>query len=478
MTDSIEKARIYHEKYYDNPNQWTKDLLGVFLWSKQQEILDSVFRYPRTAVAAAHGVGKTFVAACAILSFMYIRHPCKIITSAPTFKQVADLLWSEINALWKAKLKPMGFPGECLNTKIKRRDDWFALGISPRDSVNFQGYHSPHILVVLDETPGIRQDIIEGAETLLSSQDAHLLCIGNPTTTSGFFYNAFRDKSFNTIHISAFDSPNFTGEKMPAQARASLVSKAWVEDKEKRWGKKSPVYQSRVLGEFPTESVNTIISLKVCEDAMAREIEQSDKLEKEMAIDVARYGDDETTIAIRQGLKIEEILVLSKRDNVYIANKAERIVRNDKLITSVKVDVIGVGAGVFDILNNSLTKSGIEVIPIDVSERAYDADLYYNKRAEMWFEMAKWLETGSIPNDLDLVSDLTVPQYKFNSRGKYQVQSKEEIKEVLGRSTDRGDAATMVCYDRLGLTMSNLSTSARSLETKDLLRSVGIGAYM
>jgi hypothetical protein len=265
---------------------------------------------------------------------------------------------------------------------------------------------------------------------------------------------------------------------MPAQARASLVSKAWVEDKEKRWGKKSPVYQSRVLGEFPTESVNTIISLKVCEDAMAREIEQSDKLEKEMAIDVARYGDDETTIAIRQGLKIEEILVLSKRDNVYIANKAERIVRNDKLITSVKVDVIGVGAGVFDILNNSLTKSGIEVIPIDVSERAYDADLYYNKRAEMWFEMAKWLETGSIPNDLDLVSDLTVPQYKFNSRGKYQVQSKEEIKEVLGRSTDRGDAATMVCYDRLGLTMSNLSTSARSLETKDLLRSVGIGAYM
>ncbi len=472
MLDSVSAAKVYHEKYYSDPNRWVRDLLGTHLWSKQQEVLDSTFKNPRTAVRAGHGLGKTYVAACAALAFMYVRHPCKVITSAPTYQQVVNLLWSEINTLWKGKLKPLGFPGECLVSRIKRRDDWFAVGLSPRDSVNFQGFHSPHILIVLDECPGIRQDIIDGAETLLSSQDAHILIIGNPTTSSGYFYNAFRDKSFNKIHISCLDSPNFTGEKMPPQARAALVSKAWVDDKEKRWGKKSAIYQSRVLGDFPTETTNTVISLKLCEDAVAREVEAIG--DKTLAIDVARFGDDESVFSIRQGLQVQEIITISKRDNVYIANKAERIIRDDNKIKMVKVDVIGVGSGVFDILSNGIGKSGIEVIPIDSSERAYDHERYYNRRTEILFDMAEFLQKGSIPNDADLIADLTTPQYKYNSRGRYQVQSKEEIKEELGRSTDRGDSVSMNCYEKLGTTIDNLSSSSRTLDSRDVLNSVGI----
>ena len=260
---------------------------------------------------------------------------------------------------------------------------------------------------------------------------------------------------------------------MPPEARAALVSKAWVEDKKKRWGEGSVIYQSRVLGNFPTETINTVIPLLTAEEATNRDVKKGG--ERELSVDVARFGDDLTTIGIREGLIIEpNIEIIEKQDTSYIASAVERKVKDDGKILRVKIDTIGVGAGVFDQLDKTISNL-VELVPIVSSERAYDYERYINKRAEMWFNFAEWLKTGCIPNDPDLLADLTTPKYTFNTRGRYQVQSKEDIKKDLGRSTDRGDMAVQLGYENYGMTVSNLNTNSVTKTSKDLLHSVGIG---
>ena len=216
-------AKDYKRKYYHNPIRWVSEIADGFLWSKQKEIIESIFNNKYTTVRSCHSSGKTYVAAMAILCFLYTRTPCKIITSAPTLYQVSDLLWSNIRHIFRSKLGPKGFPGDLLTLKLRVRDDWFAIGISPRETVNFQGFHQKNILVVFDESPGVRAEIVNGAESLMSSGDAHMLHIGNPDISSGHFFDSFSDPDYKQIHIGCHDTPNYTGELVPRSMAKELI---------------------------------------------------------------------------------------------------------------------------------------------------------------------------------------------------------------------------------------------------------------
>ena len=316
-------------------------------------------------------------------------------------------------------------------------DNWFAVGLSPKESVNFQGFHSPNILIVYDESPGVRHEIVEGAEGLLSSGDAHVLHIGNPTKSSGHFYSMFNGKEakdYYPIHISAFSSPNFTGEKVPQHVRDSLIKKRWVEAVSRKWGITSPLYKSRVLGDFPDESENQLIPLSLCEEAVYREINMPANTPRELGIDVARFGDDETVFTIRKGLLIEKIINVRSRDTMEVTGQACNLM-DEYEIEIVKVDAIGIGAGVED----RLKELDRNVIGVNSSRTALDPR-YFNKRTELWFNGKLWLTTGKIPDNMDLISDLTTPLFFYGSKGQFRVESKEDIKKRLGRSTDYGDS--------------------------------------
>lgn len=437
IVDSI--VDEYEAAYHDNPNGWIKDLLGIELWSKQREIVDSVFNNQKTVVRSCHSAGKTFVAACIVLAFFCLRYPCKIITTAPTWYQVKDLLWSEINTLFKQRLMDNIPQAEILQTRLVMSDDWFATGISPKESVNFQGFHQKNILVIFDEAPGVRSDVIDGADSLLASGNAHSLWIGNPTESSGFFYDAFSEPGVNKISISAFDTPNFTGESVSRQVRNSLISQGWVDDKKRRWGEESPIYISRVLGDFPTESENQIISLSLCEKA--KEAEITAEGDYELGVDVARFGDDKTVYTIKQGMVIKEQIMDSKRDTMQVVGRIQSLHAMYNF-TIIRIDVIGVGSGVVD----RAIELNLPAVGINSAERPID-DTYYNQRAEMWYVMRDWLrEGGKIPKDDDLVADLIAPHYIFTSNGKLRVEDKAEIKKRLKRSPDRGDSAALSIY--------------------------------
>ncbi len=156
LPELSKQTTLYYRKHSD---EWVTDVLKRHLWSKQREIIKSVFENRRTVVAASFDVGKSFVAACTALAFLYLFPLSKVITTAPTYTQVARILWSEIRALYRTALEPEDYPGRCLTTELNIEPDWFMIGISPRWGYNFQGYHALNVLVVLDEAPGILEEI-------------------------------------------------------------------------------------------------------------------------------------------------------------------------------------------------------------------------------------------------------------------------------------------------------------------------------
>jgi phage terminase large subunit len=109
------------------------------------------------------------------------------------------------------------------------------------------------------------------------------------------------------------------------------------------------------------------------------------------------------------------------------------------------VDEIGIGAGVVD----RLKEQGAPVRGLNVAAKSSD-DMYFNKRSEVWFNMADWLKYGSIPKDYELMADLTAPQYRYESNGKYRVEKKDETKKRLGRSPDRADAVILAVQATAG----------------------------
>jgi hypothetical protein len=434
QTTTLDQAvDSYEIAYRDDPVSWASDILGVSLWSMQRDILESVFTNRKIVVRSCNSAGKTFVAAVAVLAFLYLRYPSKVITTAPTWYQVQDLLWSEINALFKQRLQDR-VPGRVLTTKLDIEDDWFAVGLSPKEAVNFQGYHQENVLVVFDEAPGVRQDVVDGAETLEASGDVHLLKIGNPIEQSGHFYNDFRDPTFVKFHIPYHKTPNFTGEKVPDKVSRGLITPEWVDDKRQRWGEDSPMFISKCEADFPAAGSNQVISLSLCEQAAKREVAAEGDIY--LSVDVARGGGDLTVFTRRRGAVILDQETQNTRDTMQIVGRIG-VLHNRDRYRNINIDVIGVGAGVYD----RGRELGYPVVAINSAESAIDEKLYANKRTEMWFNFGEWLEYGKIPNDADLIADLTAPQYKYTSKGQYQLEKKEDTKKRLGGSPDRGDSA-------------------------------------
>lgn len=108
------------------------------------------------------------------------------------------------------------------------------------------------------------------------------------------------------------------------------------------------------------------------------------------------------------------------------------------------MDIGGQGAGVYDILKD---RGFSEVIRgVYFGEKALKTDRYFNRRAEMWDKINRWLEElppPQLPADEDLFDELVSVNKKFDGRGRLQLEDKEEIKKKLGRSPDKADALAL-----------------------------------
>lgn len=438
----VKPAREVLERYRRDPVSFCREVLRFEPWSKQRAVIDSVRDNARTAVRSCHGPGKTAIAGRTALWFLAVHEGAKVITTAPTALQVRAQLWKEIAAGYRAAGGFIG--GELYDTRLELADDWFAVGFSTDRAERFAGFHAEHILLLVDEASGVPEDIFESAAGLLTTEGSRELLIGNPTRTSGTFFDAFHGSRslYSTIAIPAFETPAFTRENVPRSVARQLVSRKWVEDHTRRWGEGSPLWQVRIAAEFPSQSDDVVVSLGDLEGAQARELEPGVPLI--LSCDVARFGADHTVLAVRRGNVVRLAKSYGGRDLMRTVGEITRLARDLEHETSVRpivvVDDAGVGGGVTDRLNEL---AEFEVRDFNAARVATRPSDYPNRRSESWFDLADALPLLDLDDDGELAADLLAPRYVIDSQGRRLVEAKAETKRRLRRSPDRADAVAM-----------------------------------
>lgn len=458
MPINEDQAEIILNACLDDPVWFVENILGDRPWEKQKEILRAVAKEKAVAVASCHAAGKSWLSAREVLCFAYCNEFSRVVTTAPTFDQVRDIIWQEIRQAHASSLYPL--QGKLLETRLELGPNWFATGRSTNDANRFQGAHSSKgsILVVADEAAGIEPDIWIGIDGILTSQDSHLLAIGNPTEPSGEFYEMFKRPGVVKIHISAFDTPNFTAfgitlddirndtwkAKITGPLPAPyLITPEWVRDKWEKWGEDSPLWISRVLGEFPDVSTDTLIRLSWIEAAQRRNLEPSTP--DVLGVDVARQGSDKTVIVHRRGPVFRTFRTTRQEDTMQTTGRVVAAL-NETKSTEARIDAVGIGAGVFD----RLKEMGKAAVEMQSGQAAKDSERFANARAEWWWGLRERFESGDIdidPKDEELASQLASIRYKFTSRGQIIIESKDEMKKRGLGSPDEGDAHMLASAD-------------------------------
>lgn len=192
--------------------------------------------------------------------------------------------------------------------------------------------------------------------------------------------------------------------------------------------------------DFNAAADNVLISIDTVRAAACRQYREHDYAASPriLGVDVARFGSDASVIFKRQGVVSWPPTVIRKLDNMALADQVAIQIREWQP-DAVFID-IGNGSGVVDRLRQ---------LRFDVTEVAFagaSSDPHYaNKRMEMWAEMAKWLQDGgAIPPDTMLQADLSAPTYGYTTgKGLKILESKDKIKERIGRSTDLADALAL-----------------------------------
>ena len=385
---------------------------------------------------------------------MIIRYSDGIaVTTAPTYEQVQKLLWGEIH---QAIGRCPAFKWPAANqTEVKLSAGNYAVGLSTNKGVNFQGFHSPHLLIVVDEAPGVDADIWEAIEGARAGGQVHLLVLGNPTLTGGPFYDAFTKQRqlWNTFSIDAFDTPNLAGftleylRQLPRNLPESdpvfqykpfpsLVTRRWVYEKYFTWGEESPLWQARVRGEFPTNLEGALIPLSWLEAAKNRAILNSGG-RLYAGIDVAGPGKDETVAVVRNENGAILAQMASARDDSR-GEVANFLAPFKSALHSVNVDSVGLG----HYFAKHLQDLEYRIDFVNVGERARHPDKFSNLKAELYWNLREHFREGEITG---LTDELTIQQlasirFEYNYRGHVAIESKEDARKRGVSSPDRAEA--------------------------------------
>jgi phage terminase large subunit len=472
--ESLSPSSILTE-YATNPIGFAHDILGIDFWSKQQEIAGSVAVNVRTAARSGHKVGKTELAAALLLWWCCTRINARGIFTAPTLRQVEEALWAAVRRQAEGA-KRRGYniiPDVALSpsTGVRWDDGRRLFGFTASHPDKVSGPSGANILFVLDEASGIEAGIWQAVQGILGGTDessGRVLAIGNPTQPSGWFFDAFNEKRDlwnQPIRISSAESPNVISGVATVPG---LATRTWVREMAEEYGEDSPIYQVRVLGDFPTSSANQVISLGLVEGALARwaDPDISDDCQTvELGVDVARFGDDDSAIAGRRGLRLytpawfERECDIKAVVNGYDAIKVAAIVaqcinalaRAGELIR-VKVDVTG-GFGepvcaMLDALKQTKQiPEHVHVSRINFAGASSDLKTFPVLRDELWFGGRRFFKEGAMYRDPKAESELIAPTYAPDLQGRNKVEKKRDTKKRLGRSPDRADAVLLAAYE-------------------------------
>jgi hypothetical protein len=463
--------------YHDRPDAF---VLECFRWPEgrgptpyQLHNLRAIPEHKRVAVRGPHGLGKTAENAWVVLWFALTRDAAgedwKVATTASAWRQLTHFLWPEIHKWsrfldWERIGRPPFTRHELLKLRLRLpTGEAFAAACS--DPGTIEGVHADEMLYMFDEAkliPAATFDACEGAFSGAggdTGQNAYALAASTPGEPQGRFYEIHARKpgleDWHAIHVTLDDT-----------IAAKRVSQEWADQRGRQWGRGSAVFQNRVLGEFAASEEDGVIPLAWIEAANERWHELDlDDLEPLVTVgaDIARSGPDSTVLALRHGLAISELRRSRKAGTMDTAGRIAGILSAHKhpaLPLAAIVDVIGIGAGVVD----RLEEQGFHVIAFNAAEGTTRKDSsgelgFTNVRSAAWWNLRELLDPDNkheiaLPPDDMLTGDLTAPKWRVMSGGKIQVESKDDIRKRLGRSTDDGDAVVQAYWPEGGVKAS------------------------
>jgi hypothetical protein len=438
-----------------------------------------------------------------------------VVSTAPSAAQVSAIMWREVGKIHKAanlpgRINRAGYPQWYLDGEL------VGYGRKPADYEQsaFQGIHAEFVLVVIDEACGVSQHLYDAVDALATNENARVLAIGNPDDPASHFASVCKpDSGWEVIHLDGLRSPNITEERVigpdptnpkypllaalmeaegipysteavPRAMRPMLINEQWIEERIQRWANIGPsmarglswpalcakvqtacegsnLFTAKVRGVFPTSASEGVIPLGWVQRATERWRDlQADKriesLKAESAgafvlgVDVARSGDDETCFAHRYGNYVPRLERMRITDTMEIADRVAAYMHEPG--AKAVIDVIGVGAGVYDAMRR-FKSSGTCVgtpVPFNAAAQSGRRDLlgqfrFLNDRAAAWWNLRELLDPSrgsnlALPDDEALIEELVAPKWVHHVGGKIKVEGKEDIKRRIGRSTDAADA--------------------------------------
>lgn len=390
--------------------------------------------------ASGHGIGKSALSAWITLFIMSTRPHSKGVVTATTSPQLRTKTWAELGKWRKLCLTGhwFNFNASQGNMNLSHRespDTWRVDAQTCREdnSESFAGLHAAGSTpwYLFDEASGVPEKIFEVSEGGLTDGEPMRFMFGNPTKNTGYFRKTFGSlrHRFNTMQIDSRDVKGTNKE----------LFKSWAKD----YGEDSDFFRIRVKGQFPRASAQQFIPTELAEAAATRDDFIEDHAAIVIGVDVARFGDDASVIYIRQGRdgRSHGYKMYRELDSIQLAGHVAEYI-NQLKPKKVFVDGTGgYGSGVVDqLINNGY---GRVVEDIQFGSKAIEADIYYNKRVEMYGNMKNWFETGIIPNDQALIDDLCGVQYGFAKENKIQLEKKEDMKKRGLASPDVADALAL-----------------------------------
>lgn len=456
MSENINQSVLKKLKEWrESPLLFVKECLKATPTEQQLQLLTgakSISRHKRNSVRSGHGPGKTTVASWIILWFATTRPYAKIPCTAPTNRQLMDILKPELAKWLRGSLIADEFV--ILKDAIRNKqapNEWWIRFISPsvrstRDeqAETLAGLHGDHMLIVCDEASGVLDPTFVPLEGALTSPDNKVLLIGNMTKNTGYFHGThFDDKmkgEWNSLHWDSRESSN--------------VDKSMVEYFAKKYGVDSNVFRIRVMGEPPLQDDDTLIPLWAAEQCIGQEFEVAEDEPLYLGVDVARYGDDSSIVLPRRGLKIFPWETFRKLNTIDLGGFINQTYQEIGA-SGCAIDVIGVGAGVADWLEKHRMEN---LYQVNVTAASSDIEKFDRLRDELWVRVRDNCLLGkySFPDQKvngeteslgqQLASELATVRYKFNAHGGIKVESKKDLKSRGIASPNIADALCLTEY--------------------------------
>lgn len=450
-----EDIKAFRERYRANPVLFCSEILGLELDENQKKMANSLRDHKKTIVVSARGCGKS-VAVCALAIWYFSMNPgAKVLLCANTSFQVTSVLWSKITELINSSAIQDWFDvsSEFIYWKGAKDLGFITRLTASTDKVeSVSGFHAPHLLYLIDESSAVPDKIILNLLASMTEDDNRIMLTTNPTRNTGFTAENCDTDQWNSLHISGFDS--------------KWTNKDHLREMIEKYGEDSDICRVQVFGKFPRQSANILLTADQLDACVKVKGHSGDVV---LGLDVAASGSDLSVWCVRKG---GEVLHIEEESSSTVESLTARTINlcDQYKVDRVFVDATGLGWTIPEVLRQNLPN--VDIHGINFASKTPTMPQYYNERARMYGEMAKYMKNGDVGLGLvrdklaNLREELGATEQFLNNNGQFQLSPKENIRNLIGHSPDLADALALTFSTETPFQISDFST-ANSMKSLD-----------